>query len=132
MQNLPFFVGEWALQHNRPLLPLSREKSHEIYFYSVLEIAAKKRIAWSAGEGLALASISLAPVLSSRKKIQEISNQTLQGQGKGPTVGIKRDRVKSKRWEQQNMLSDLAETQTCVCSHDRDKASSLHHMSLHS
>ena len=23
MQNLPFFVGEWALQHNRPLLPLS-------------------------------------------------------------------------------------------------------------
>ena len=29
MQNLPFFVGEWALQHNRPLLPLSRAKSHE-------------------------------------------------------------------------------------------------------
>ena len=26
MQNLPFFVGEWALQHNRPLLPLSRAK----------------------------------------------------------------------------------------------------------
>ena len=23
MQNLPFFGGEWALQHNRPLLPLS-------------------------------------------------------------------------------------------------------------
>ena len=29
MQNLPFFVGEWALQHNRPLLPLSRAKGHE-------------------------------------------------------------------------------------------------------
>ena len=24
MQNLPFFVGEWALKHNCPLLPLSR------------------------------------------------------------------------------------------------------------
>ena len=29
---LPFCVGEWALQHNRPLLPLSRAKSHEIFF----------------------------------------------------------------------------------------------------
>ena len=27
--DLRFFVGEWALQHNRPLLPLSRAKSHE-------------------------------------------------------------------------------------------------------
>ena len=29
MQNLPFFVGEWALQLNRLLLPVSRAKSHE-------------------------------------------------------------------------------------------------------
>jgi len=26
MQNLPFFVGEWEIQHNRPLLPLLRAK----------------------------------------------------------------------------------------------------------
>ena len=57
-------------------------------------MGAKKHIAWSAGEGLALASISLAPVLSSPKKRQEIPHQTLQGHGKGPTVGMKRDRVK--------------------------------------
>lgn len=61
-------------------------------------MGAKKHIAWSAGKGLALASISLAPVLSSsEKKRQEISYQTLQGQGKGPTVGMKRDRVKRKK-----------------------------------
>ena len=45
-----------------------------------------------------MASISLAPVLSSsEKRRQEISYQTLQGQGKGPTVGMKRDRVKRKK-----------------------------------
>ena len=33
MQKLPFFVEEWALQHNRPLLPLSRAKSHEKNFF---------------------------------------------------------------------------------------------------
>ena len=29
---LVIFVGEWALQHNRPLLPFSRAKSHEKCF----------------------------------------------------------------------------------------------------
>lgn len=100
-------------------------------------MGAKKHIAWSAGEGLALASISLAPVLSSsEKKRQEISYQTLQGQGKGPTVAMKRDRVKRKKAGKKklhvDMLFDLAVNQTCVCLHDRDKASSLRHMSLHS
>ena len=84
-----------------------------------------------------MASISLAPVLSSsKKKIQEISNQTLQGQGKGPTVRVKRDRVKRKKAGKKklhvDMLFDLAVNQTCVCLHDRDRASSLRHMSLHS
>ena len=61
-------------------------------------MGAKKYIAWSAREGLALASISLAPVpSSSEKKRQEISYQTLQGHGKGPTVGIKRDRGKRRK-----------------------------------
>ena len=36
MQNLPFFVGEWALQHDRPLLPLSRAKGHENFFKKLL------------------------------------------------------------------------------------------------
>ena len=99
-------------------------------------MGAKKHIAWSAGENLALASISLAPVLSSsEKKRQEISYQTLQGQGKGPTVGMKRDRVKRKKAGKKkhvDMLFDLAVNQTSVCLHDRDKASSLRNMSLHS
>ena len=30
------FVGEWALQHNRPLLPLSRAKIHESFFKKAL------------------------------------------------------------------------------------------------
>ena len=35
ISNLPFFfVGEWALQHYRPLLPLSRAKSYENFFKS--------------------------------------------------------------------------------------------------
>ena len=29
LQNLRFFEGEWALQHNHPLLPSSRAKIHE-------------------------------------------------------------------------------------------------------
>ena len=40
----------------------------KFFFYSVLDMAAKKSIAWSPGEDLALASVSLAPVLSSSKK----------------------------------------------------------------
>ena len=34
ISNLLFFVGEWALQHYRPLLPLSRAKSYENFFKS--------------------------------------------------------------------------------------------------
>ena len=40
-------------------------------------MGAKKHIAWSAGEGLALASISLAPVLSSPKKKTRNSSPNL-------------------------------------------------------
>ena len=47
-----------------------------------------------------------------QKKRQEIPYQTLQGQGKGPTVGMKWDRVKRKQVGTKNRtLFDLAETQ---------------------
>ena len=55
MQNLPFFVGEWALQHNRHLLPLSRAKSYENFFLKApLEIRRNS---------LGIAFQSLAPNL---------------------------------------------------------------------
>ena len=40
---MPFFVGEWALQHNRPLLQLSRAKNPEIFFVlRVMQPSSKK------------------------------------------------------------------------------------------
>ena len=48
------------------------------------------------GSGFGLDITGTCPVLI-RKKIQKISYQTLQGQGKGQTIGIKRDRVKRKK-----------------------------------
>ena len=48
------------------------------------------------GSGFGIDITGTRPVLI-KKKIQEISYQTLQGQGKGPTVGMKRDRVKRKK-----------------------------------
>lgn len=87
------------------------------------------------GSGFGIDINGTCPVLM-KKKIQEISNQTLQGQGKGPTVGMKRDRVKRKKAGKKklhvDMMFDLAVNQTCVSLLDRDRASSLSNMSLHS
>ena len=42
MQNLPFFVGEWALERNRPLLPVSRAKVMKIFQNKIYVYTSKK------------------------------------------------------------------------------------------
>ena len=105
----------------------------KFYFYSVLDIAAKKMHGmerWG-GSGFGIDITGTCPVLTKQKDKKFLTkprkrdnSRNEEGQSEEEKTGKKKLHV--------DMLFDLAVNQTCVSLHDRDRASSLRNMSLHS